>query len=474
MTAAAERTLRHTYGPRGSQAALFTLRGDEVLLSGPAGTGKSRACLEKLHLMCLLNPDMRGLIIRKTLASLGSTALETWRRYVVKESMDPRVQDVDFYGGSAEEPPQYRYSNGSVVVIGGIDKPSKIMSSEYDVIYVQEATELTPTDWQNLTTRLRNGVVSFQQLIADCNPDVPHHWLKQRCDDGITEMINTRHEENPILFNLDGSLTERGASYMAKLDNLTGVRKQRLRYGRWVAAEGIIYEQWDQGIHLVNRFPVPRDWRRVWSVDFGFTNPFVWQCWVIDPDGRMFLWKEIYRTKRLVSDHVRDILDVVSTRDPDWRPSAEQASGLKPIRAYEGRRWHEPYPDAIVCDHDAEDRATLESEIGMGTIPADKRVSVGIEAVQKRLTPAGDGLPRLALMRDALVRRDDDLRDAGKPTCTAEEIPGYVWKTPLTTAAAADKPVPEEPRKNDDHGCDAKRYAVAKEDLGSSPNIRWM
>jgi len=28
---------------------------DEVLLSGPAGTGKSRACLEKVHLMALMN-----------------------------------------------------------------------------------------------------------------------------------------------------------------------------------------------------------------------------------------------------------------------------------------------------------------------------------------------------------------------------------------------------------------------------------
>jgi hypothetical protein len=42
-------------------------------------------------------------------------------------------------------------------MIGGMDKPTKIMSSEYDFIYVQEAIELTETDWENLTTRLRNG-----------------------------------------------------------------------------------------------------------------------------------------------------------------------------------------------------------------------------------------------------------------------------------------------------------------------------
>src|SRR5690606_17532622 len=102
----------HRFAPRGAAKALMSCRDPEVLLSGPAGTGKSRACLEKIHLMALLNPGMRGLIVRKTLASLGSTALATWREHVVPEAL--QTGEIEFYGGSAEEPPQYRYRNGSV------------------------------------------------------------------------------------------------------------------------------------------------------------------------------------------------------------------------------------------------------------------------------------------------------------------------------------------------------------------------
>jgi phage terminase large subunit len=151
-------------------------RDPEVLLAGPAGTGKSRACLEKLHLMALANPGMRGLIVRKTATTLSSTALVTWQKFVAVEAIEQGV--VRFYGGSAQEPPSYKYKNKSVVAIGGMDNASKIMSSEYDVIYVQEATELTENDWEALTTRLRNWRVSFQQLMADCNPSSPTHWLK--------------------------------------------------------------------------------------------------------------------------------------------------------------------------------------------------------------------------------------------------------------------------------------------------------
>lgn len=56
--------LEHTYHPRGACVDLFNYRGPEVLMSGPAGTGKSRACLEKIHMMALANPGMRGLIVQ--------------------------------------------------------------------------------------------------------------------------------------------------------------------------------------------------------------------------------------------------------------------------------------------------------------------------------------------------------------------------------------------------------------------------
>jgi phage terminase large subunit len=38
------------YQPRGAARALLLSRAPEVLAAGPAGTGKSRACLEKVHL----------------------------------------------------------------------------------------------------------------------------------------------------------------------------------------------------------------------------------------------------------------------------------------------------------------------------------------------------------------------------------------------------------------------------------------
>lgn len=414
--------------------------------------------MEKLNAAMLKYPGARGLIVRATQVSLGSTALVTWREHVVPEPL--LTGEVWFYGGSPEEAAQYRYRNGSSVTIGGMDKPTKIMSSEYDLAYVQEAIELVPDGWEAITTRLRNGRMPYQQLLADTNPSHPQHWLKQRCDRGTTRELLSRHTDNPVLYGPDGVLTERGKAYMRKLEQLTGPRRLRLRDGLWVAAEGQVYEGFDPATHVVQPFAIPASWPRFWSVDFGFTNPFVCQFWAEDPDGRLILYREIYRTRRLVEEHAVDIMDQVSTPDPGYRHSGSERQ-----RAHHGRVWTEPKPEFVVCDHDAEGRATLERELGRPTRAAHKAVREGIEAVAARLKLAGDGRPRMYLIRDCRVFRDPELADALKPTCTEEEFPGYV-------RAGGSKD--EDPVKENDHGMDTTRYMAMEKDDRDGGSFRWI
>lgn len=419
-----------SYAPRGASRDLFSRRDGELVVSGPAGTGKSRSCLEKLHLCASKYPGMSALMARKTLVSLTSTTLVTYTKRVLHP-----LDGVTFFGGSAQEPAHYRYPNGSRIVVGGMDKPSKIMSSDYDMIYIPEATECVEDDWESCTTRLRNWVMPYQQLLGDCNPGPPHHWLKKRADAGRLRMLESRHEDNPELFDDGGVLTDRGASYISVLDALTGVRMLRLRRGIWAAAEGMVYDGWDPAIHLIDRRDLPVAWPRYWVVDFGYTNPFCWQQWAEDPDGRLYREREIYRTQRLVEDHCKDILKATA---------------------------NDPRPRAVICDHDAEDRATFERHANVQTIGARKAVSPGIQAVASRLKTAGDGRSRLFLLRDSLVERDQARADAGLPTCAEEEVEGYVWDV------SSGRKKGEEPVKRDDHGMDCVRYLVAHFDLKAS------
>ena len=406
------------YEPRGGALRLMRCRDRQVLMDGPAGTGKTLAILTKIDAALRRWPGARGLVVRKTRASMSQSVLVTYEEKVLPEG-DP-LKD----GPSREHRTSYVYPNGSELVVGGMDKADRIMSTEYDIIGVVEATELTEDDWEKLTTRLRNAVMPFQQLISDCNPAGPQHWLNQRCLKGQTTRVLSRHEDNP-------TVTE---DYLDTLRALTGARRARLYEGKWVAQEGLVYPEWGDA-NLIDEMPAGwQAWRKLRSIDFGFTNPFVCLWGAVDGDGRLYIYREWYRTQIIVSDHAARI---------------KELSG------------DERY-EATAADHDAEDRATLH-RAGVLTVPARKAISPGIQAVEERIRPAGDGRPRLFLLRTALVEADPLLIEAKKPYSTEQEFGEYIWPK-----GQDGKPMKEVPVDDNNHGCLIAGTLVATEH-GSVP-----
>jgi PBSX family phage terminase large subunit len=421
------------FEPRGAVLDLFKYRGREVLLSGAAGTGKTVGALMKIHLACLKTPKVRAVILRKTHQSLTASTLTTFREKVAADALTAGM--LHFYGGSAQEPASFRYNNGSVILVGGLDKASRLLSTEFDLIFVDEAIEVSDEDLDTLITRLRNNVLSYQQLIMCTNPGAPTHSLKRRADEGRCQLLYSRHEDNPAYH--DGSdWTEQGRTYLSGLDSLKGARYQRMRWGKWVAAEGQIFEEFDPAVHIIPKFKVPEDWPLYITIDFGYVNPFVAQWWREDEDGRLYLTREIYHSKTLVEDHARRILNQIEKFKREPRP-------------------------VFIADHDAEDRATLVRHLGYPVLKAKKDVSRGLQATQKRFEKQADGRPRIFFFPDAVLYVDGSMRDAGKPTSTLEEIPDYIWDDSSTKAPR------ETPLKMNDHGMDAMRYMVARRDLVS-------
>lgn len=402
---------------RGAALRAQSITSSSWMIAGPAETGKTFAALWRLDTLLRTTPRSSYAIVRKVAADIGPTVMRTYQR-VIALSGSGAVP----HGGNT--PQWYDYPNGARLWIGGMDRPGKVLSSERDGIYVNQAEELTLDDWETLSTRTtgRGAVTDTPMLFGDCNPGPSTHWIINRPS---LDVLYSRHEDNPTLYDDAGTLTEQGKRTMAILDTLTGVRYKRLRLGLWVGAEGQVYN-FDRSIHLVPRHNVD-GWRRVLGIDFGYTNPFVAQDWAIDRDSRMVLVRELYMTHRTIHQHAPTLRE--------WCTTARY--------------------EAIVTDHDAEDRATLEAEIGQRTIAAFKSVSPGIQAVEERLKIT-NGKPRLMLMQNTVSERDERLIEARKPISTEQEFEGYVWPSD-----ASGKPNKEAPVKEDDHGMDTMRYVVA-------------
>lgn len=420
------------YEPRGAALELFYDRSGEVLIEGPGGTGKTRAALEKVFLLATIFADSRHLLCRKTRVSMTQSVLQTWERHVVP------VGHRILAGPGRANRMSYVFPNGSEVVVGGLDNPDRIMSTEYDTIVIFEATEADLDDAEKLVTRLRSNKVPYQQLIYDCNPGVPSHWLNQRADGPTTRRLLSVHADNPYC--------DAHPEYVQRLSaSLTGARRERLLLGKWAAAEGLVYETFSRSTHVLTwaqfheRYGVadgfgviPKAWRRVRVVDFGFKNPFVCQWWAADPDSRWIMYREIYMTERRYAEH------------------GKQMKALS-----KGERI-----ETTLCDHDAEGRAQLE-DVGIYTEAASKTdAEIGIQDVQKWLLPAGDGRPQLFYMADALVEVDAKLADRKLPISTIQEFDCYLYHKDQKGRALKEVPV-----KEHDHGMDCTRYLVRYADV---------
>jgi phage terminase large subunit len=412
---------RPDYRSYGASLNLQTNIDREILIAGPAGTGKTRSILEKFHRLAQEYPGARFLFVRKSRESLSESALQIFEQWVLGPG-HPLVVD----GPRRDNRKIYQYPNGSEILVGGMNQTKKVMSTEYDGIAVFEAIELTEEDWENLMTRLRNYIIPYQQIVGDTNPDIPTHWLKLRCNAGITTLLESYHQDNPKLYNQEiQDWTPEGKEYIfGTLGNLSGVRRLRLLEGKWVKAEGLVFEDWDDNVHVIDRFKIPPSWKKFRVVDFGFVNPFVCGWFALDEDDRIYLFKYIYMTRKTVKVHSVEI--------------KKHTRGMKGIER------------VIVCDHDAEDQATLR-ENGLLTTNADKRVRIGLDKVMERLKVQEDGRPRFFILRDSLIETDRSLVDAKKPYKIEQEFDGYVWK---------EKSKKEEPVKDDDHGMDLIRYAI--------------
>lgn len=423
--AARRRTLAasgRSYTFRGGNLRAFECNDAEVILAGPASTGKTIATLSRLHRLAVRWPGAQLAIVRKTYASTVGTVVQSFRQKILGPG-----SPVEVYGGAKAE--WFDYPNGSRIWVGGMDNPTRILSAERDAIYVNQAEELTVDEWETLLTRCTGragNIPKFGQLFGDCNPASERHWIPVRADEGRLTLITSRHEDNPRIFDDLGNLTEQGKTEMAVLDRLTGIRRARLRDGRWASVEGAVYPMFSRDIHVVPRFDIPADWRRFCAVDFGYTNPFTCGWFALDPDGRLILYRYIYRTARTIPGHVAQI----------------KALGA-------GERI-----ETYVCDHDAGERAQM-ADAGLYTIAAEKDVTPGIQELTERLNIAGDGRPRFLMFKDALVEADPALVEAKRPYTIEQEFDAYVYPKDATGKANKEAPV-----KEFDHGLDMVRYAA--------------
>ena len=219
----------------------------ELLVVGPAGSGKTFGILAAIHKLCRDYARVRVLMARATRAALTESVLATFEDDILP--LDGMEEIAS--GASREHRRSYQYPSGSRIVLGGLDKPNRILSTAWDIVYINECIEATEEVWETILSRMNRPGRSSKlgYLIGDTNPGDPQHWLKRRIDSGLLTEWVTPHEANPAMHDWT-DWTPAGRLYLEGLDRLTGTRRKRLRHGLWAAGEEAWFQGFDPDRHV--------------------------------------------------------------------------------------------------------------------------------------------------------------------------------------------------------------------------------
>ena len=194
---------------------------------------------------------------------------------------------------------------------------------------------------------------------------------------------------------------------------------QSRRFGRFGASEGLVYPEFDESVHIIEPFEVPKEWQDNISIDPGLNNPLSAHWYAVDFDDNVYVVYEHYEAGKDIDYHAQALKDICARlgwkRDTRGRICALIDSASKQ-RTLSG----------------VKSVAELFYERGILVNPdVEKDLFAGIAQVKSYLR-RDNGLPNIYIFN----------------CCTQliREIKGYFWGSG------------DAPRKADDHALDELRY----------------
>lgn len=275
------------------------------VIYGGAGSGKSYTIAQFLLFEKFLNErNKRILVSRKTNPSLKDSAyllfLDLLNEYGIPYQHNKAEQNVSF--------------NGNRLVFRSMDNPEKIKSSEYNYIWLEEATDFSVDDFRQVALRLRRATDTENRLYLSFNPISTMNWVYKTFFEKQypnSAKLKTTYQDNPFLPD----------DYV---NSLVGLKGQDENYY-------LIYALGEFGVlkNLIYNFPVvdtiPAHFDEIfWGLDFGFNNPSA-LVKVGLYDDVYYVIGEVYRRGLTNSDLVDILNEKVAKGESIYADSAEPA-----------------------------------------------------------------------------------------------------------------------------------------------------
>lgn len=290
------------------QYAFLSAKQKHIGFGGARGGGKSWSVRTKAKILAGVYPGIKVLIVRSTFPEL------------VNNHINPLIAELHGVAKYNKTEKVFTFPNGSIIKFGYCNADSHLeqyQGSEWDAIFLDEATNLKEMWIKKITACLR-GVNSYpKHIFYTCNPGgVSHNYFRRL-------FIDKQYEkgENPDDYVFiqakvtdNKALLESQPDYIKQLEALPPKLRAAWLEGRWDIFEGQFFEDFcdrpdhyqdRQLTHVIDPFEIPAGWKIYRSFDWGYNKPFSCGWWAVDYDGVAYRILELYGCTKTPNEGVK-------------------------------------------------------------------------------------------------------------------------------------------------------------------------
>ena len=301
----ADNVVTLSFTPSEKQKQFLSSEAKYTAYGGARGGGKSYALRYKLVFMCLRYGGLRALLIRRSYPELRENHIRP-----LTEMLCGKERKLAEY---SERDKCFIFPNGSRLKLGYLADDGDLLQyqgQEFDVIAVDEATQIDEHAFSVLTAALRGTNDFPKRMYLTCNPGgVGHGWVKRLF---VEKNYRPTEKAEQYAFIPAGvydndALMKHDPEYVAQLENLPEELKKAWLYGSWDVFSGQFFPEFCAELHTCPPVPVRDGAKYYCAVDYGL-DMLAALFIAVDENGRAYVYDEVYESGLIVSEAAALIL----------------------------------------------------------------------------------------------------------------------------------------------------------------------
>lgn len=309
------------------------------VLYGGAGSGKSYFIAQEIILNMIMSGDYDYLIVRKVGRTIRHSVFRLLQSIISEWNLNDyfTINKSDMHITS---------SSGSVLISSGLDDVEKLKSiANITNIWIEEASEITQEDFQQLDLRLRGKSKINKQITLSFNPVSSQSWLKRYFFDREPEnttIIKTTYKDNRFI-------DEEYKKVIEELKETDYTYYQIYGLGNWGTPGNLIYHNYKVTENMPEQFD-----EIIYGLDFGYNNPSA-LVKVGLKDKNVYILQELYESKLTNADLIEKLKSLIENKNSNIYGDTAEPQRIEEI-----------------------------SRAGYNIYPSDKSVKDGIDYVKRQ------------------------------------------------------------------------------------------